>query len=196
MVDYLPDAHFVQVVLELFAAIQANDVALAVRLARLADRRNGACKAAVSTTEQEVQQSIDHLEPPGLGRAPQFPLWQKAGVWRGGMSGRCAAFTARCTRMRISLAVAAAPGVAVLYGRGLSPPTLGTSPALSPSHGETGIESLHYPRFAARAQCSSSRGVVSVRGYCLFHFASPARTTSRYRFRPSGRVNLRSPESA
>ena len=35
MVDYLPDAHFVQVVLELFAAVQANHVALAVRLARL-----------------------------------------------------------------------------------------------------------------------------------------------------------------
>ena len=33
-----------------------------------------------------------------MGRAPQFPLWQKAGVWRGGMAGRCAAFTARCTR--------------------------------------------------------------------------------------------------
>src|ERR1019366_6500986 len=52
--------------------------------------------------------------------------------------------------MRISLAVAAAPGVAVLYGQGLSPPNLGTSPALRHSHGGTGIESLHYPRFAAR----------------------------------------------
>jgi hypothetical protein len=52
MVNYLPDAHFVQVVLKLFAAVQANDVALAVRLARLGDWRYGACKAAVSTTEQ------------------------------------------------------------------------------------------------------------------------------------------------
>ena len=64
--------------------------------------------------------------------------------------------------MRISLAVAAAPGVAVLYGQGLSPPNLGTSPALRHSHGGTGIESLHYPRFAARASCSSSHGAVSV----------------------------------
>ena len=106
------------------------------------------------------------MEPPGLGRAPQFPLSQKAGVWRGGMAGRCAAFTARCTRMRISLAVAAAPGVAVLYGQGHSAPNLGTRPALSPSHGGTGIESFYYPRFAARASYSISRDAVSVRGYC------------------------------
>src|ERR1035437_440293 len=33
-----------------------------------------------------------------------------------------------------------------------------------------------------RASCSSSRGVVSVRAYCLFHFTSPARTTSCFRF--------------
>src|ERR1035437_2150228 len=41
MVNYLPDVHFVQVVLKLFAAVKANDVALAVRLARLGDRRCG-----------------------------------------------------------------------------------------------------------------------------------------------------------
>ena len=68
--------------------------------------------------------------------------------------------------MRISLAVAAAPGVAVLYGQGLSPPNLGTRPALSPSHGGTGIESFYYPRFAARASCATFRGAVFMRGYC------------------------------
>ena len=55
---------------------------------------------------------------------------------------------------------------------------LGDQTPLRHSHGGTGIESLHYPRFAARASCSSSRGVVSTRAYCLFHFTSPARTTS------------------
>src|ERR1035437_8624000 len=108
MVDYLPDAHFVQVVLELFAAVQANHVALAVRLARLGD-------------------------------------------WRCGMAGRCAAFAAKSTRMRISSGVAAATGVAGLYGQGLSPPNLGTRPVLRHPHGGTGIESLHYLPFAARA---------------------------------------------
>jgi hypothetical protein len=52
--------------------------------------------------------------------------------------------------MRISSGVAAATGVAGLYGQGLSPPNLGTIPALRHSHGGTGIESLHNPRFAAR----------------------------------------------
>jgi hypothetical protein len=33
VVNGFPDAHFVQVVLELFSAIQANDIALAVRAA-------------------------------------------------------------------------------------------------------------------------------------------------------------------
>src|ERR1035437_2831816 len=120
MVDYLPDAHFVQVVLELFAAVQANHVALAVRLARLGD-------------------------------------------WRCGMAGRCAAFAAKSTRMRISSGVAAAAGVAAPYVQGLSPPNLGTRPALRHSHGGTGIESLHYPRFAARASCATFRGVVPMR---------------------------------
>jgi hypothetical protein len=55
MVDYLPNTHFLQIVLELFAAVQANDIALAVRLARLSDRRDGAGKAAVGATEQQVQ---------------------------------------------------------------------------------------------------------------------------------------------
>jgi len=38
-VDGLPNAHLVQVVLELFSAIQADHIALAVRLPRLGDRR-------------------------------------------------------------------------------------------------------------------------------------------------------------
>jgi hypothetical protein len=51
VVNGFPDAHFVQVVLELFSAIQANDITLAVRLARLGDRRHGAGKASVGATE-------------------------------------------------------------------------------------------------------------------------------------------------
>src|ERR1017187_5214029 len=80
MVDYLPNTHFLQIVLELFAAVQANDIALAVRLARLSDRRDGAGKAAVGATEQQVQYSVDHLEPPLSGPAASFPLWQTAGA--------------------------------------------------------------------------------------------------------------------
>src|ERR1017187_6557802 len=85
MVNCLPDAHFVQVVLKLFAAVQANDVALAVRLARLGD-------------------------------------------WRCGMAGRCAAFAAKSTRMRISSGVAAAAGVAAPYGQVFHGLTWGPDP--------------------------------------------------------------------
>jgi len=60
MVNRFPHAHLVQVVLELFSAIQANHVALAVRLPRLGDRRYRAGKAPVGTTEQDIEQAVDH----------------------------------------------------------------------------------------------------------------------------------------
>ena len=53
-------AHFAQVVLEPFTAIQANDVTLAVGLARLGDGGHGPSKAAVRATKQEVQHGVDH----------------------------------------------------------------------------------------------------------------------------------------
>ena len=62
-VDGFADAHFVDVVRELFAAVQANDVALAVRLACLGDRRNRTGQAAVGTAKQQIQH-VSIIGPP------------------------------------------------------------------------------------------------------------------------------------
>jgi hypothetical protein len=53
-VDGLTHPHLADVVLKLFSAIQADHVALTVRLAWFGDRRDWPGKAAVGTPEEEV----------------------------------------------------------------------------------------------------------------------------------------------
>jgi hypothetical protein len=65
VVDGLAYAPLIQVVLELFAAVQAEDVALSVRLAHLGDRSYGVGNAAVGASEQ-FQDRVDHKHPRGL----------------------------------------------------------------------------------------------------------------------------------
>src|ERR1035437_4195270 len=67
MVNYLPVVHFVQVVLKLFAAVQANDVALAVRLARLGDRRCGMAGCCARICCQIRECAFLQALPPLLG---------------------------------------------------------------------------------------------------------------------------------
>jgi hypothetical protein len=66
-VDGLPHLHLTHVVLELLPAIQADHVALAMRLAGLGNRRDWPGQAAVGTPEEEVQEIIDHA-PTGTSK--------------------------------------------------------------------------------------------------------------------------------
>jgi len=70
VVNGLPDAHFLQVVLKLFAAVQADHVALAARLARLGDRGQRPGKAAMRATEQQIQNIVDHGNLQSWGKSP------------------------------------------------------------------------------------------------------------------------------
>jgi hypothetical protein len=65
VVDGLAYAPLIQVVLELFAAVQAEDVALRVRLTHIGDRSYWVGKAAVGAAEQ-VQDRVDHKHPEGF----------------------------------------------------------------------------------------------------------------------------------
>jgi hypothetical protein len=65
------DAHFLQIVGELFAAIQAHDVSLPIGHASPNYRRDRPRQAAVGTSEQQVEQRIDHCGRPALRAAPR-----------------------------------------------------------------------------------------------------------------------------
>ena len=83
MVDRLTDLHPVQVVLELLAAIQAHDVALAVRLSPFRDGSHRAGEAMMVAAEKQVHYCVDHkrLFRPLLSRPAVAS--GRASRWRG-----------------------------------------------------------------------------------------------------------------